>query len=216
MEPTKEIVTRIEIARRAGVSPKSITLACSEGKALHPATVGKKVDASHPAAIAYIASHTGQYGAALKQGGGPRGMTTEDTRHKRRGGPAPHELPEHIAQYADLTLRQIIDKFGTDYAFLDYLRALKEIEVVNEKRIKNAKAEGELVSRELVKRGIIDPIDSALTNLLTDGAKTIAKRATAMHDAGKDIAEVEAFIKDTISSHVRPMKAKVTRAYDNV
>lgn len=126
-----------------------------------------------------------------------------------------HEVPEDIQAFADMTLRELIQRFGTDTAFCDWLKATKDIEHINEKRLKNAATKGELVSRHLIKIGIIDPIDSAHIKLLTDGAKTIARRATAMHGAGRPLEDVEEFVKDQITSFIRPIKAKVARTLKN-
>jgi len=126
-----------------------------------------------------------------------------------------HEIPEDIRAFADMTLRELIQRYGTDTAFLDWLNATKRIEDINEKRLKNAATKGELVSRQAVKVGIIDPIDAAHIKLLTDGAKTIARRVTAMHDAGRPLGDVEKFVKDQITSFIRPVKAKVARALKN-
>lgn len=125
------------------------------------------------------------------------------------------EEPENIQDYTDMTLRDLIHKFGTGAAFLDWLRATKEIEVINEKRLRNAQTQGKLVSRELVKIGIIEPLDSAHIKLLTDGAKTITRRVTAMHGSGRTLNEIEKFVKDQITSFIRPVKAKVKRALKN-
>ena len=54
--------------------------------------------------------------------------------------------------------------------------------------------------------------DDNAIKLLTDGAKTIARRGTAMHDAGRDMLEIEKFVADQITSFIRPVKAKVARA----
>ena len=126
-----------------------------------------------------------------------------------------HEVPEDIEAFADMTLRELIQRFGTETAFCDWLKATKDIEHINEKRLKNAATKGELVSRHLIKIGVIDPIDSAHIKLLTDGAKTIARRATAMHGAGRPLEDVEEFVKDQITSFIRPIKAKVARALRN-
>lgn len=122
------------------------------------------------------------------------------------------EVPEDIQAFADMTLRELVEKFGTDARFVDWLKATQTIEAINEKRLKNAQTKGELVSRQLVKVGVIEPIDSAHIKLLTDGAKTIARRATAMHDAGRELEEIEKFVADQITSFIRPVKAKVARA----
>jgi len=126
-----------------------------------------------------------------------------------------HDIPEDIRDFADMTLRELIQRFGTDVAFLDWLNATKRIEDINEKRLKNAATQGELVSRTLVKTGIIDPIEGAHLKLLTDGAKTIALRVTAMHSAGLQLPDIENFVSDQISSFIRPMKAKIKRSLKN-
>lgn len=126
------------------------------------------------------------------------------------------EIPEDIEEFADMTLRELISRFGTDVRFVDWLKATQSIEAINEKRLKNAQTKGELVSRHLVKVGIIEPIESAHIKLMTDGAKTIARRAAAMAQAGKEVAEIEAFAVDQISSFIKPVKAKVDRALRNV
>jgi hypothetical protein len=125
-------------------------------------------------------------------------------------------LPPEIKDLADWTLRDIIGQFGTDIAFLDFLRALKEIETIDEKRLKNAKAKGELVHRDLVKIGIIDPIDAAHRKILSDGTKTMAKRAMSMVLSGTTAQDLEAFFSEHLSSFIRPVKTKVHRAFKNV
>lgn len=125
------------------------------------------------------------------------------------------EVPEDIQAFADMTLRELVEKFGTDVRFVDWLKATQTIEAINEKRLKNAQTRGELVSRSLVKIGIIEPIDAAHIKLLTDGAKTIARRASAMTSAGRELGEIEAFVADQISSFIKPVKSKVARALNN-
>ena len=126
-----------------------------------------------------------------------------------------HKVPDDIKKFADMTLRELIQRFGTDTAFLDWLKATKSIEDINEKRLKNAATRGELVSRHLVKVGVLDHIESAHTKLLTDGKKTIARRVHAMANAGRSVEECESFIDDQISSFLKPMKAKMSRALKN-
>ena len=126
-----------------------------------------------------------------------------------------HDIPEDIKNFADMTLRELIQRFGTDIAFLDWLKAVKEIENINEKRLKNAQTRGELVSITLVKTGVIEHFEIAFNKLLTDGAKTIARRITAMNGAGKSVEDCEAFVADQVSSFIKPAKAKIARALRN-
>jgi hypothetical protein len=125
------------------------------------------------------------------------------------------EIPEDIQAFADMTLRELIEKFGTDFRFIDWLSAIQKIEAINEKRLKNAETEGKLVSRRLVKVGILEPIDACHIKLLTDGAKTIARRVTAMHSAETPLDEIEKFVAEQITSFIKPVKAKVARALNN-
>lgn len=125
------------------------------------------------------------------------------------------QIPEDIRKLADWSLRDLVTKFGTDVAFLDFLKATKQLEDIHEKRLKNAKSSGELVDREQIKIGVIEPINTAHVKLLTDGSKTIAVRTKAMLDAGRDLGEVEKFITEQISSFIKPMKARVARGLKN-
>jgi len=124
-------------------------------------------------------------------------------------------IPENIVEFIEWPLKKLIEKFGTDAQFLDWLKATQTIESINEKRIKNAQSSGELVSRELVKTAMIDPINSAHIKLLTDGAKTISRRVMAMTGAGKDPIEVEKYVKEQITSFIRPIKSKVKRILED-
>jgi hypothetical protein len=125
------------------------------------------------------------------------------------------EIPEDIQAFLHMTLHDLIERYGTDGRFVDWLSATQKIEAINEKRLKNATTEGELVSRKLVRTGIIEPIDACHIKLLTDGAKTIARRVTAMHSADRSIEDIEKFVMDQMSSFIRPVKAKVARAMRN-
>lgn len=122
------------------------------------------------------------------------------------------DAPEDVSSIMGMTLREIITVYGTGQAFGDWLDATETIEKIHEKRLKNAQTEGKLVSRDLVKRGIIEPIETAHVRMMTDGAKTIARRTVAMVKAGRGQEPVEAFIRDQISSFIRPVKSKVKRA----
>ena len=123
----------------------------------------------------------------------------------------PIAVPEDIEAFADMTLRELISRFGTEVGFIDWLKATKHIEDINTKRITNAEKSGELVHRDLVKNGIIEPVNAAHLKLLSDGSKTIANRMTALHKAGATVEEIEKFVSDQISSFIIPLKKKIGR-----
>jgi hypothetical protein len=269
----KELVSKAEFARMAGVTAAAITKAMKNR--ITCAVEGTRIDAAHPDAAAYLKEKTnqpteaatgidplyeqavahcgnsGRYTAssiqrglkigynrachilATMKGAGmiPGEDNTTDVepkpvkpiKQKAVAPPPPitdpedmlHSIPEDIREFADMSLRDLVHRFGTTTAFKDWLAATKMIEDINKKRLENAKTQGELVSRYLVKIGIIEPIDAAHIKLLTDGAKTIARRVTAMTAAGKSVEDCEKFVADQITSFIRPVKAKVARALKN-
>lgn len=278
----KSLISRSELARRAGVAPSSVTKACNQH--LKHCCHGKRVDADHPDVIAYIerreratrepelqgidplyedavellrgskrptanalrrplnigAERAKSLYALIEASGvlatpapepdpepapvtkpapaKPRGWTAKKENQKREAAKQDdtiYAVPEDIQAFADMTLRELVEKFGTDVRFVDWLKATKAIEDINEKRLKNAETKGELVSRQLVRHGILDPIESAHVKLLTDGSKTIARRAAAMSGSGRDVEDIEKFVADQITSFLRPMKAKIQRTLKN-
>lgn len=121
------------------------------------------------------------------------------------------EVPDDIASFLNFTLEELIIKFGTSTRFLDWLNATQKIEQVNEKRLKNAQTRGTLISRDLVKKGVIDQFNSAHLRLLKDGAKTIAAGVISKHASGATQSEIEEYITDMLGSFIRPVKSKIER-----
>ena len=228
-------MTKSAYADYVGVSGSAISKATKKDGQLEHTLVGKKIDSGHRDALIYWESK--QESVTISVNGGkpqpfephhiePYEIPTpsvsgtaarkETMKRATQIDPSSYEVPQHITEYADMTLRDIISRHGTDVMFLDWLKATKEIENISEKRLKNAHTEGELVSRHLVKVGVIDPIDSVHTKLLTDGAKTIARRSIAMHEAGRSAGEIEKFVSEQMTSFIRPVKAKIAKALKNV
>ncbi len=134
---------------------------------------------------------------------------------RKREPPTPQdqifEVPEDIQAFADMTLRELIDRFGTEGRFVDWLNATQKIEAINEKRLKNATTKGTLISRDLVKFGVIDTFNAAHLRLMKDGAKSIAAGVVSKHSSGAELSEVEAFVSDILGSFIKPIKSKITR-----
>jgi hypothetical protein len=122
------------------------------------------------------------------------------------------EIPDDIKAFLDLTLRELMHRFGTDIAFVDWLSATQKIEVINEKRLKNAQTEGELISRDLVKTNVVDRIDGVFVRMLTDGVKTISSRSHAIAKSGGSVDDVRKLVEDQLGSFIRPAKVKMARA----
>jgi hypothetical protein len=125
-------------------------------------------------------------------------------------------LPEDIREFANYTLSELVFKFGTDIRFVDWLKATKSIEDIMAARLKNSATKSELISRNLVQIGVLEPVTLAHHQLLTDGSKTIARRVCAMNSAGRRVEDCEKFVSEQISSFIRPMKAKIAKTIKSV
>jgi hypothetical protein len=215
-ENMQQIVSRAEFAEMCSVSRAAVTKACKTS--LKAACIGNRIDMAHPAAAEYRQAK--ESGKTLPAGNPPQtpaqskpsGRAAQKAAKKAGHGVKTPAVPLDITEFWDMTLKDIVHIYGTDTRFCDWLRASKDIEAINEKRLKNARTQSMLVSRHLVKIGIIDPIDAAHIRILTAGAKTIAVRLHAMSQAGRSVEDLEAFVVDQISSFIRPIKDKVRRA----
>lgn len=287
----KNLQKRSEFAKLAGVAPSAITRQCRPGKPLAAACVGKRIDADHPAAVAYVESQQrpswdeeiaqsgtdplyadaveacqranrwaaefiteelgitrdrGRVLARLIRAAGahgrpappddppppkplkprPRGQAAVKEAKKRappvdpagtgEGGADAVEIPPEIQAFADMPLRELVRRFGSDVRFLEWLKAVEKLEVIEARRLKNAETAGRLVARDLVVKAVIDPFTSAHLRLISDGAKTIAAGAASKARAGAELQELEVYVADVIGSFLKPVKAKVARGLRDV
>ena len=219
------LISKAKFAELAGVTQSAI------GKAvkvplLKEALKGERIDFDHPDAVAYL----------KKQGFSTTEISKMEVSEKKytRGTEAAKntkkqesieklaeysgdqgDVPENITDFTDYTLNEIIEKYGTDVAFCDWLKAVKMIEDIEEKRLKNAEKAGDLISRAIVENGLIPTVDAAFTRMLTDGAKTIAVRAKTLIETGAEVADVEELISKQLSTFIRPTKSKLERVLKN-
>lgn len=117
-------------------------------------------------------------------------------------------LPPDIRKISNMPLDEIITIFGTDADFNKWLESTKKIEDIYEKRIKNKKAIGELIDKDLVIKGLISPLDGVFNSLLTDGAKRIVKRLRSMYMQDKSDEDCEVEAQSVISKFIKPIKSK--------
>ena len=138
---------------------------------------------------------------------------------KAKKEPPPEEVIEYeedILAFADLTLREIIARFGTSTRVKDWLDATRTLEQIHEKRIKNAALVGTLVSRKLMHAAVIDEFNAAHLNMMQDGAKTLAEAARSKVLAGVGVGELEVYISDVLGSFLKPVKARIARNLKHV
>lgn len=206
------LVSKARFAEVSGVTPGAVTKACQG--VLFPAMQGKSIDLDHACVVAYL-KRRGIDSSEIPDVK-PRKPVGAGIKKERKKGlsitVAEGDVPLEMEAVADMTLRDIVAKYGTDARFIDWLNAVQKLEGIDEKRIKNAKARGELVSRRLVEVGVIDVFNAAHLRLLKDGAKSIVGGVIAKHKSGASINETENYVSDILTSFIRPVKAKVARS----
>lgn len=121
-----------------------------------------------------------------------------------------------VEQYADWTLRQIADQFGTVIAFKDWLDARKKQVQIREKELRNSEIEGTLISREAVRTHLFSHIDETNRRLLQDVPKTIARRVYALARSDTPVEDAERLVREILSSELRPVKERVARTLRDV
>lgn len=218
------LISKSKFAKICGFSRAAITNATREGGALYVALDGGKIDSTSVAVKDYLERRGIDYGVAfnelspIQSDPAPPFTLPKDAVYIAEES-APAIKPNGETDPRDLenmTLPQLCDIFGTDENFKHWTEARKKLTEIRKNELANAQKAGELVSRDLIKVGIIEPIDAAHINLLTDGAKTISVRAIAMHEAGKSQQDIEAWISDQMTSFIRPVKGKVELAMKKI
>ncbi len=131
----EELISKAELSRRAHVTTGAVTLATAKGRALTASMIGKKINAAHPAAVAYVEN----------------GVHRKIQRDKKNGiapelvGLVTVDPGSDMDIFMDMTLRGILADFGTDERFKIWLGAVEKLEVIKAKRLSLGKAEGDLI-----------------------------------------------------------------------
>jgi AraC-like DNA-binding protein len=192
----------------------------SRAKSNFPSAVDEhgKIDIEHPEAIAFVEQRIleGGYADYLPGEKLTAGKAAQTRAIKLRAAPPVQQdpmslIPSDIRDHADKSLRELATMFGSDVRFVDWLKALREIEIVHEKRLKNARLESQLVSRDLVKRGIVDALDAAFRQMLTDGPPTITRRLYAKAKAGRPATDGEELVREQIGTYLEGVKDALKR-----
>ena len=226
------LVTKSSFAKTAGVTGAAITKACRGS--LLPAVKGKKIDLRTPAVWDYL--HGRGVHLPYDMGGAPPGYeygSGELPPHLQPIAPAapppppgpavlsappaapPAATPEEataLESIADMTLREIVRRWGGKAEFVDWLSAMKKLGDAREKQLKNAKFEKELIPRDFVKLHVFGNLDALNRQLLHDAPKTLARRIYAAANSGQPLEDAEAITVEVISSQLKAAKASITKA----
>lgn len=205
-------VSRAELAKLAGVSASAITKACKHQ--LRRACIGNRIDLDHEEVQRFLAAH-GKSAPRAEPTPPADGRTRRSkTRSGDRQRPAEAKPTEKIdvAALAELPLRELLRRFGTETRFRDWLASLKQIEDIREKRLRNDESVGRLIEREYVRKHVVQHIEAGNRRLLSDLPKTIAARVYAAAGGKAPIEDAERIVRELISSQLTPVAAATARA----
>lgn len=217
-----KLVSRADYARWAGISDAAVSKLCK--KRLADACVNKRIDVDHPAVLEHLESKgvdptTGPPAGrkVAERAAAPRRSTPKKVPAKPTG-PAPETVRQReftrkeLERFDEMRLRDLVAEFGTVPAFLDHLNALKRLEDVREKALKNDDTEGSIISRELVQGHVFGALYGLSSRLLGDMPKTVAQQLYALAKTGAPLEEAEKVVRDAVSSQIEPVKVKVSKA----
>lgn len=197
--PRRKLVSRVEFARRAGVSPAAITKACRA--ALAPACVDDRIDSAHDAALEYLAKHGRAPDGGRSTVARPHAIGASDPTAPGPETDDPEE-PLELDKYGDLTLRELVERFGTERRFRDWVESLGAITRIRREQMSFQASRGELINREMVRTGVFALLDATNRRLLRDAPKTVARRVSAAAKAGQSMEQREKLVRDVISSQL--------------
>jgi len=202
---------------------------CESGGDLYPALMGAggrnpQVDLDHKSARVYCAAH----GYEEPDTAGIRKEAKAAAKNKapRHSIPPPPreedfeieddeldaEGPSEILQ---MTLYEIISRYGRNPQFKDYVSAGKTLLAMRGMEEEQERKRGEYIHRAHAEK-IIAMIDSLHTALLTDVCTNAATSAMALVKAGESQRRVEEAFRSVISRTLKQSKDQLTRSLRNV
>lgn len=229
MATKQKLVTKAEFSRIVGINQGYLTRLTKTDFA--NAMVGPRIDMAHTSVKSYITKRRAKERKAAQREAARSEQDDSIAQpvQKKRGtgsqqksgrvkikdqiieGSATAPDDQELAKFGDMKLKDILRHHGTMTQFKDLLSATKLIEDIIEKRIKNAKISGDLISREHVHTFIFGAIEVMNIRLLQDAPRTIAARVISAWESGETSEQVEVIICDLISSQLQSMKKEVTK-----
>ena len=116
-----------------------------------------------------------------------------------------------IESLLSMSLRDIVNQFGSGAQFKDYTTARKTLEEIRARRLKNQTTEGLVIPRELVSKTIFSALENTFLRLLQDSPRTITMRVMALAKAGGSLEDGIELVRGLMSTQLRGIKATAQR-----
>ena len=190
------LITQAKFAKLVDIGKSGVSYLMKNR--LMEAVHGKKIDLDHPETIKYLDE---------------KNHKKKRNSHKKKDHPEPLGNPTDY--FLNLTVRDVLGEYGTVENFIDHLIAIRDKANVEYKFLRSAQKKGDLIPRSEA-LPILDFLNTANVKLMTDGAKTITKRATTMVEAGRSFDDIEAFVIDVMRQHIDVAHDKVERKLNSL
>lgn len=211
------IISKAELSRWAGVSRAAVTKACKSF--LSDAVLPSGVDVTHPLVRDWLRGHgvdtLPEVSAAAKQKGSKRTRKAPARKPQPKQSvaqptppPAVHDL-EHLE---DLTIREVVMRYGSVDGFKRFVDSLKSISEYKYKELRAKQQRGDLVERHKVAGLVFPMIDVAFSRLVTDVPVAVSKSVVARVQSGgpETYTDVQKIIRDANSRVLKNVKQSAT------
>lgn len=211
-------------ARIQGLGRSGVYRHCEPGGDLYPALVEGLVDIDHPIAREFMGRHSYHDPDAPAP---QRQLAKRPAPAAKRPAPAytppsDDEAPEEddsdsvpTAEWLEMPLREVIERFGTGAKFKDYVGAKYKIIQIMGMEEEQARKRGDYVHRVHVER-LVAMIDGLAKALLSDAATNMVNTMTNMVKAGAARQDTERAVREVISRTIKGVKSQAERALRDV
>ncbi|AAQ96469.1 hypothetical protein [Vibrio phage VP16T] len=118
-------------------------------------------------------------------------------------------------EFMNMTLNELVKRFGTQAKFYDYARARKTLSDIQAKDEDAARRRGEHVPFSIV-LSLVGQIDALQAALLSETAVAIRTKITALVKSGAEEKQIEKAAHDLISRTIKTTKANTERMIRDV
>lgn len=221
------LISKAELARWAGVSAPAISKACRVGGPLYDAASSEGVDAEHPLVRQWLAGHgvhklpdPPQARPKAKPKAKPKRGTarrpTPPPKPKADPPPAPpqlDELPGGIEDLENLTVREVVMRYGSVDGFKRFVDSLKGIAEYKHRELRVRQQRGDLIERDRVAGVVFPLLEVAFSRLVGDVPESVSKLVVARAEAGgpETTADVVQLIRDANSRVLKNLKESAAR-----
>lgn len=176
-----------------------------------------KIDIEHPLVMEWLATHDVH---ELPDVGAPHKQQPPKSAQAVRSPPASKPSPVQtragsyaIEQLEDLTVREVVMKYGSIDGFKRYVESLKHIADYKYRELRVLQQRGDLIERDKVSGQVFPLIDVAFSRLVSDVPDSVSKMVIARAESGgpETLRDVQQLIRDANSRVLKNVKTSLEK-----